>query len=160
MSDGAVNIWSASKILNHFQVNPNAALLSKSDYHKGSVLGLQFHPQQPNLLASGASDGEVLIWDLADLKSPKANKPNPSGTGGKLHAITAVAWNRKIPHILASATESGDLPIWDLRQKKAVTTLKNTSRMAIRANALAWNPDQVSSTVPTLIILINISLTV
>ena len=127
MSDGAVNIWNAAAILRRPTSSPptpssaaasNAsALLSRSEQHKGQVLGLQFHPTQPNLLASGASDGVVLVWDLADVKVPRASKPNPALTGHE-HGISCVGWNKKVPQILASSNESGETTVWDLRQKK------------------------------------------
>jgi protein transport protein SEC31 len=81
MSDGSVNIWNVSAILNR---QSEASLLSRSEVHKGQVLGLQFHPQQPNLLASGATDGEVYVWDLANVKEPKPNKPNPAAKAAQM----------------------------------------------------------------------------
>lgn len=32
--------------------------------HKGKTLSIKWHPQNPNLLASGGFDGEVKIWDI------------------------------------------------------------------------------------------------
>ena len=136
MMDGAVNIWSAGAIIKRSaaagaspQISSpstpssstsslsNSALLCRSEQHKGQVLGLQFHPTQPNLLASGGGDGLVLVWDLADVKQPKANKPNPALTGVE-HGVTCVGWNKKVPQILASSNDSGETTVWDLRQKK------------------------------------------
>ena len=131
MRDGAVNIWSAGAIIKRASnplsspptpttASPSAstsALLCRSEQHKGQVHGLQFHPTQPNLLASGGGDGLVLVWDLADLKQPKANKPNPAQAGVE-HGVTCVGWNKKVPQILASSNESGETTVWDLRQKK------------------------------------------
>ena len=115
MSDGAVNIWSAAALLNRSPVSApgtpplsaapgaaNPALLSRSEQHKGQVHGLQFHPSQPNLLASGGSDGVVLVWDLADLKAPRAAKPNPTLTGHEA-GVTCVGWNKKVPQVSAPA---------------------------------------------------------
>ena len=132
MRDGAVNIWSAGAIIQRSGAasspstpptasspasNGQSALLCRSEQHKGQVHGLQFHPTQPNLLASGGGDGLVLVWDLADLKAPKASRPNPALTGVE-HGVTCVGWNKKVPQILASSNESGETTVWDLRQKK------------------------------------------
>ncbi|PNX90491.1 transport protein SEC31A-like, partial [Trifolium pratense] len=38
--------------------------------HKGPVRGLEFNTIAPNLLASGAEDGEICIWDLANPSEP------------------------------------------------------------------------------------------
>ena len=136
MRDGAVNIWSAGAIIKRSAASASSglsspptptsssapssspsALLCRSEQHKGQVHGLQFHPTQPNLLASGGGDGLVLVWDLADVRQPKASKPNPALTGVE-HGVTCVGWNRKVPQILASSNESGETTVWDLRQKK------------------------------------------
>jgi len=138
MSDGSINIWSASGILNR----SGDALLSRSEVHKGQV-GLQFHPQQPNLLASaGATDGEVFVWDLANLKEPRPSKPNPSAKAGvgAQAGVTALAWNKNAPQILATASELGETTVWDLRQKRSILTIRNSARIHVRASALAWNP--------------------
>ena len=34
------------------------------------VRGLEFNAAAPNLLASGAEDGEICIWDLANPSEP------------------------------------------------------------------------------------------
>ena len=136
MRDGAVNIWSAGAIIKRnngatplsspptpttVAAVSTSALLCRSEQHKGQVHGLQFHPTQPNLLASGGGDGLVLVWDLADVKQPKANRPNPALTGVE-HGVTCVGWNKKVPQILASSNESGETTVWDLRQKKCQLT--------------------------------------
>lgn len=138
MSDGSVNIWNAASILQHDQ---NSALISRSEHHKGQVLGLQFHPQQPNLLASGATDGEVFVWDLANPSSPSPSKPNPTAQKVGNHGVTSVSWNKKVPQILASANEIGETTVWDLRQKRSIITFRNSARLQVRASALSWNPD-------------------
>ena len=38
--------------------------------HPTAVRGLEFNSLSPNLLASGASGGEVLIWDLSNPSRP------------------------------------------------------------------------------------------
>lgn len=37
--------------------------------HKGKTLCVKWHPQNPNLLASGGFDGEVKVWDIRRSKS-------------------------------------------------------------------------------------------
>jgi protein transport protein SEC31 len=150
MRDGAVNIWSAGAIIkrsasaasSHNSSPPtpshasasNSALLCRSEQHKGQVHGLQFHPTQPNLLASGGGDGLVLVWDLADVRQPKANKPNPALTGVE-HGVTCVGWNKKVPQILASSNESGETTVWDLRQKKCQS---HTARLTASGQLVMW----------------------
>ena len=44
--------------------------------HKGEVLGLDFHPNIPKLLASGGADGDLFIWDIANASEPKPTRPH------------------------------------------------------------------------------------
>jgi protein transport protein SEC31 len=135
MSDGTVNIWSASGILAN---DPNS-LVVRTEHHKGFVLGLEFHPQQPNLMASGGADGEILIWDLAKPSTPTVSKPHNRGTAGGA-GISTLGWNKRVAHILATSSETGETNVWDLRQQRAVLTFRCDGMPQCRSNDVAWNP--------------------
>ena len=65
-------------------------------HHTGPVRTIDFNPFQPNLLASGAGESEIFIWDLND-------PDNPMSPGNKLHPledISGVAWNRQVCMVL------------------------------------------------------------
>lgn len=53
------------------------------DFFIFQVRGLEFNAIAPNLLASGAEDGEICIWDLANPSEPthfpplKVRYPSP-----------------------------------------------------------------------------------
>jgi len=161
MSDGTVNLWNAGTIMkqgtsnNHSNVtSPSAsaannssqsALLVRGDgHHRGAVSGLQFHPTQQNLLASGAADGQILIWDLADPRNPKASKPNPALSGVE-HPITCLGWNKKVQQIIATSNDVGETTVWDLRQKKSIVKFRSSARTQVRSTGLVWNPEAVSN---------------
>ena len=79
-------------IFNPFRSNSDGALITQLQQHVGPVRALDINPFQPNLLASGASESEIYIWDLS---SPG----NPMSPGNKLHPledISCVAWNRQV----------------------------------------------------------------
>lgn len=76
------------------------AVLARAQRHKGPVRGLDFNQFKPNLLASGATESEILIWDLATPSSP--NVYTPGVATHPVMDITCVAWNPKVEHILAS----------------------------------------------------------
>jgi protein transport protein SEC31 len=38
--------------------------------HTGPVKGLEFNVSSPNLLASGSTDGDLIIWDVAQPSAP------------------------------------------------------------------------------------------
>lgn len=66
----------------------------------GSVQALDFNPFQNNLLASGASESEIYIWDLNKLNSPMT----PGAKSQPLDEVRCVAWNQQV--IIESALSS------------------------------------------------------
>ena len=68
------------------------AIVTNIDQHTGSVRSLDINPFQPNLLASGAGESEVYIWDLN-------NPSTPMSPGSKTHPLedtSGVAWNCQV----------------------------------------------------------------
>eukprot|EP00474_Spongospora_subterranea_P008637 CRZ09095.1 hypothetical protein [Spongospora subterranea] len=136
MSDGSVLLWNANAILEGQNRPPVVA-----KRHSSHVSGLAFHPSEQNLIASGSSDSELLIWDLKNFSSPIASPPGPPVTTDK-SSIVDVAWNLKVPHILACSTSNGQTSVWDLRQKRAVITFTESSHRHVPATAVSWDPTQ------------------
>lgn len=92
------------------------------------------NPFKTSLLASGASDSEIYIWDLA-------NPSNPLTPGSKTlppDNISCVAWNRQVQHILASASPCGRCVVWDLRKNEPIIKVSDQSATV--------RPDQNSKT--------------
>lgn len=93
------------------------------DQHVGPVRALDINPFQANLLASGASDSEIFIWDL--------NNPSSAmSPGNKLHPledINSIAWNRQVQHILASTSPNGRSVVWDLRKNEPIIQVSDSS---------------------------------
>ena len=84
---------------------------------------MDVNPFQPNLLASGASESEIYIWDLN-------NPTSPMSPGNKLHPledITCVAWNRQAQHILGSTSPSGRSVVWDLRKNEPIIQVSDSN---------------------------------
>lgn len=62
---GIIQIYNAAKLL-----DGENALVSKQNKHAGAVHALDFNPFQSNLLATGASDSEIYIWDMNNTTTP------------------------------------------------------------------------------------------
>lgn len=105
------------------------------------VKGLQFNPSSPNLLASGAADGELCIWDLASPGSPSLY-PALKGGGSAAGAgeVTFLAWNCRVAHIVASTSAGGTTVVWDLKRQRPVISFTDPAG-ARRCSAIAWNPE-------------------
>jgi protein transport protein SEC31 len=104
--DNKIYLYDYEKVLD----NSSDSVVKTLENHTGSVFALDLNPFQNNLLASGASLSEILIWDLN-------NSSEPMTPGSKIQPvddINCVAWNKQVQHILAS-TCSGKCVVWDLR---------------------------------------------
>ena len=91
----------------------------------GAVQALDLNPFQPNLLASGASDSEIYVWDLN-------NPDNPLTPGAKSlppDNISCLAWNRQVQHILASTSPCGRCVVWDLRKNEPIIKVSDQGSM-------------------------------
>ncbi|KAL1390370.1 hypothetical protein pipiens_003171 [Culex pipiens pipiens] len=56
---GVIQVYSASKLL-----SGENALMAQQVKHNGAVRSMDFNPYENKLLASGASESEIYIWDL------------------------------------------------------------------------------------------------
>ena len=75
---------------------------------------LAFHPTESSWLASGGSDGEVLIWDLSDLQA----KDNPWHLSGRNAAITRLLFTPDGQRLIASS-EDGTAHRWSFDRLNA-----------------------------------------
>ncbi|XP_052903590.1 protein transport protein Sec31A isoform X1 [Anopheles moucheti] len=111
------------------------ALVAQQEKHQGAVRSLDYNPFQHNLVASGASESEIFIWDLN-------NTAVPMSPGGKVtphEDVQGLAWNRQVQHILASVFPSRCV-IWDLRKNEPIIKLSDT-QSRIRWRVAQWHPD-------------------
>lgn len=138
--DGNIAVWNPlTMIRSESDANPLVAQLTK---HKGPVRGLQFNSFTPNLLASGADEGEICIWDLASPTQPSHFPPLKGSGGAAQGEISYLAWNSKVQHILASTSYNGATVVWDLKKQKPVISFSDSNRR--RCSVLQWNPDMAT----------------
>ncbi|KAH9300540.1 hypothetical protein KI387_012123 [Taxus chinensis] len=137
LSDGSINVWNPAKIMS--TGDTEGALMARLEKHTGNVRGLEFNPNSPNLLASGAGDGEICIWDFANPLAPTHFPPLKGVGSGAQGEVSFLSWNRKVQHILASTSYSGTTVVWDLRRQKPVISFSDSTRR--RGSVLQWNPD-------------------
>lgn len=140
--DGSVSLWNPSAMLSPDANDGGAgALICPLKKHVGAVKGLQFNPFSSNLLASGAADSDVCIWDVASPAKPSLfpalKQSGGSAPGGE---ITHLAWNGKVQHILASTSSTGNTVVWDLKRQRQVISFSDPSGSR-RCSALQWNPE-------------------
>ncbi|KAJ0978840.1 hypothetical protein J5N97_014314 [Dioscorea zingiberensis] len=137
LGDGGVSLWNPSKLISGH--GEDDSLVIKLEKHTGPVRGLEFNTQPPYLLASGADEGELCVWDLTKPLEPQRLAPLKSVGSGSQTEVSFVSWNPKFPHILGSTSYNGMTVVWDLRQGKPVTSFSDSNRR--RCSVLQWNPD-------------------
>ncbi|KAJ1739647.1 protein transport protein S31 [Coemansia sp. RSA 990] len=139
LENGDVTFWDPQEIIDG---NASSSVLHSSSAHTGAVCGLEFNPLQPNLMASGATNGEVFIWDIVN-----EFKSHSSGARSqRIENVTDLAWNNQVQHILVTASNTGALVVWDLRQHREIMVLNSSgnvigaSQTRAGASAVVWNP--------------------
>ncbi|XP_067894299.1 protein transport protein Sec31A isoform X3 [Heterodontus francisci] len=130
--NGNIILYNPSEII----AGGEDVVIGQNDTHTGPVRALDFNPFQSNLVASGANESEIYIWDLNNFDTPMT----PGTKSQPPEDISCVAWNRQVQHILASANPSGRAVVWDLRKNEPILKVSDhTNRM--HCSGLAWHPD-------------------
>ncbi|XP_010523659.1 PREDICTED: protein transport protein SEC31 homolog B-like isoform X2 [Tarenaya hassleriana] len=135
--DGNIDIWNPFSLIR--SQSGESMLVGHLQIHKGPVRGLEFNAITPNLLASGADDGEICIWDLAKPSEPSQFPVLKGSSSAAQGEISFLSWNRKVQQILASTSYNGTTVVWDLRKQKPVISFADSVRR--RCSVLQWNPD-------------------
>jgi len=150
MDNGMIQIWNPCAFNNNDDddddTSTSSSLLSTvSRESSGSISALSFNPHvaSAHLLATGSSNGEILITSLDNPDQPTVTVPTQGSTNGNGNTaeITQMAWNTEVAHIVASSAGNGITTIWDLKQNKPWCEL----RCEIGGGAVsdvAWNPNQ------------------
>jgi protein transport protein SEC31 len=128
MSNGSLHIWNFKDLL-----KGNDKPMTVQGPHKTEIKALHFHPLAPHKLASGASDGTVVIFDLS--QNPPKPQILPSSSQVE---VTQIAWNTQVEHIVACAQADGLVTVWDLKQMKPWCQLRSPERVS----DIQWNPTQ------------------
>ncbi|XP_019229903.1 PREDICTED: protein transport protein SEC31 homolog B isoform X1 [Nicotiana attenuata] len=138
--DGNIGLWNPKPLISRKGSEAiESALVGNLSRHKGPVRGLEFNGFTPNLLASGADEGEICIWDIAKPSEP-SHFPPLKGSGSSTQGeISYVSWNSKVQHILASTSLNGTTVVWDLKKQKPVISFADSVKR--RCSVLQWHPD-------------------
>ncbi|XP_048220557.1 protein transport protein Sec31A isoform X25 [Perognathus longimembris pacificus] len=130
--NGNIILYDPSKII----AGDKDVVISQNDKHTGPVRALDVNIFQNNLVASGANESEIYIWDLNSFATPMT----PGAKTQPPEDISCIAWNRQVQHILASASPSGRATVWDLRKNEPIIKVSDHSNR-MHCSGLAWHPD-------------------
>ncbi|NXN92446.1 SC31B protein, partial [Rhinopomastus cyanomelas] len=130
--NGLLTMYSVHRIL----ASKSEPVIGQTEKHSGPVRALDFNPFQGNLLASGANDSEIFIWDLNNFSVPMT----PGAKSQPHEDISVVSWNRQVQHILSSAHPSGKAVVWDLRKNEPIIKVSDHSNR-MHCSGMAWHPE-------------------
>ncbi|XP_059778736.1 protein transport protein Sec31A isoform X6 [Balaenoptera ricei] len=130
--NGNIILYDPSKII----AGDKEVVIAQNDKHTGPVRALDVNIFQTNLVASGANESEIYIWDLNNFATPMT----PGAKTQPPEDISCIAWNRQVQHILASANPSGRATVWDLRKNEPIIKVSDHSNR-MHCSGLAWHPD-------------------
>ncbi|KAM8971186.1 protein transport protein Sec31A isoform X7 [Sarcophilus harrisii] len=130
--NGHVILYDPSRII----AGDSDVVIAQNDKHTGPVRALDVNVFQTNLVASGANESEIYIWDLNNFATPMT----PGAKTQPPEDISCIAWNRQVQHILASASPSGRATVWDLRKNEPIIKVSDHSNR-MHCSGLAWHPD-------------------
>nr|XP_051675583.1 protein transport protein Sec31A isoform X26 [Oryctolagus cuniculus] len=130
--NGNIILYDPSKII----AGNKEVVIAQNDKHTGPVRALDVNNFQTNLVASGANESEIYIWDLNNFAAPMT----PGAKTQPPEDVSCIAWNRQVQHILASASPSGRATVWDLRKNEPIIKVSDHSNR-MHCSGLAWHPD-------------------
>ncbi|XP_013371626.1 PREDICTED: protein transport protein Sec31A isoform X10 [Chinchilla lanigera] len=130
--NGNIILYDPSKII----AGDKEVVIAQNDKHTGPVRALDVNMFQTNLVASGANESEIYIWDLNNFATPMT----PGAKTQPPEDTSCIAWNRQVQHILASASPSGRATVWDLRKNEPIIKVSDHSNR-MHCSGLAWHPD-------------------
>ncbi|XP_069652604.1 protein transport protein Sec31B isoform X1 [Haliaeetus albicilla] len=122
--------------VHHILASKSEPVIGQMEKHSGPVRALDFNPFQSNLLASGANDSEIFIWDLNNFSVPMT----PGAKSQPHEDVSVVSWNRQVQHILSSAHPSGKAVVWDLRKNEPIIKVSDHSNR-MHCSGMAWHPE-------------------
>ncbi|XP_036149984.1 GATOR complex protein WDR59 isoform X3 [Monomorium pharaonis] len=100
--------------------------------HTRVVSDLNWHPKEPDIIASCSIDTFIHIWDIRDSRKPCMSLSAVAGS-------SQVRWNPLSSHTLATAHD-GDVKIWD--QRKATSPVQYITAHLTKIHGLDWCPFQ------------------
>uniref|UniRef100_A0A8C9NVJ9 Protein transport protein Sec31A n=1 Tax=Serinus canaria TaxID=9135 RepID=A0A8C9NVJ9_SERCA len=130
--NGVLTMYSVHRVL----ASKGDPVIAQTEKHSGPVRALDLNPFQNNLLASGANDSEIFIWDLNNFSVPMT----PGTKSQPREDISVVSWNRQVQHILSSAHPSGKAVVWDLRKNEPIIKVSDHSNR-MHCSGMAWHPE-------------------
>ncbi|XP_058792882.1 GATOR complex protein WDR59 isoform X2 [Phymastichus coffea] len=113
---------------NGYDLQPTHSLRA----HTRVVSDLNWHPKDPDILATCSIDTYIHIWDIRDQRKPSLSLSAVAGA-------SQVRWSGSSPNMLATSHD-GDVKVWD--QRKGNSPVQYIAAHLTKIHGLDWCPFQ------------------
>jgi len=105
--------------------------------HSGGVLDVAFNPFNDNIIASGAEDATLRIWQI-NCENGVVKPQNEQLAIMKGHArrVQRVVWNQAVNGCIATFGAENSIKVWDVAKASCITTFKPGKEQLLD---LTWN---------------------
>ena len=105
--------------------------------HSGAVLDVAFNPFNDNIIASGAEDATLRIWQInADEKGVKPQNEQLAIMKGHARRCQRVVWNPAVNGCIATFGAENSIKVWDVAHAACAVTFKPGKEQLLDIN---WN---------------------
>ena len=114
--------------------------------HPGEVNKARYQPQNPNIIATWAGDGNVYVWDRTKHSSVPGDVPKPQATlQGHTSEGFALEWSPAEAGQLLSGSEDKTVNLWDLQKDftldtKTVSPSRTFKQHSATVNDVQYHP--------------------
>ena len=106
--------------------------------HTRVITDMAWHTHDRQLLATSSADNYIYLWDMRDLRRPKAGLQAVQGAA-------KVEWNKVSGKYLASAHD-GEIKLWDIRKSSSPVQYINAHLSRIYSLDWSWDHEDCLAT--------------
>jgi histone-binding protein RBBP4 len=96
--------------------------------HSSEGYALEWNRTMDGVLASGADDGLICVWDTSSSFTQSETQPVMTFTGGHTQPVESIAWNYFHPNTLVSVGDDSKIIFWDFRNPSFVSQISNAHK--------------------------------
>lgn len=123
--DSSIKLWDPNQ-------RPESACVSNISSHKKTIMCCQWNPNNGNLLATGAKDAMVKIFDIRMMKEIQNLRGHNSD-------VCSMGWHPQIESLLLTGGYNGSMIYWVVGQNDdAHTAIADAHRQSV--DVISWHP--------------------
>ncbi len=101
-------------------------MFQREKRHTETIFACEFHPTDPNILATCSFDNSIKIWDIRTM-TPIHTSP------GNLSVVYSLSWKRCVPYKIYGATQKHGAVLWDVESGTVVEKYNDHNSKSVYA---------------------------